>query len=362
MFTHIGTSKLTKPGYSFNNIIHTDGFNCSIEFVRNDQVGKVFKADSAEFKIQEIYINDVDPQDILGSKIVACDPGKRDLLYFTALKNNHSRDQASSFKTDYDSHRLTQMEWNRVSRIHEHQMYLARCQRHGTEFNNTPTRETIQQLDTILDDFNSNSAFFDEFKEYVIAKLEIDALTKDFYSARLWRIQKMQRYVHRQKTEARLLNNLVSKFGNPENFIIIMGDFGMNGKANLRHQRPTRGTGWYKFSRRFNFDLLLVDEAFTSSKCPLCESDVKNFLTVSNPRPYKRIKYPTTTCWGLLGCESDVCRADVRPVDPVEVDPNRPRHYYLRRFWKRNRLACLNMLNIVDSCMNGQERPVYLSN
>ncbi|KAL0221162.1 hypothetical protein RCL1_001016 [Eukaryota sp. TZLM3-RCL] len=85
----------------------------------------------------------------------------------------------------------------------------------------------------------------------------------------------MQRYVHRQKTEARLLNNLVSKFGNPENFIIIMGDFGMNGKAHLRHQRPTRGTGWYKFFRRFNFDLLLVDEAFTSSKCPLCESDSK---------------------------------------------------------------------------------------
>ncbi|KAL0225105.1 hypothetical protein RCL1_003017 [Eukaryota sp. TZLM3-RCL] len=121
------------------------------------------------------------------------------------------------------------MEWNRVSRIHEHQMYLARCQRHSIEFNNTPTRETIQQLDAVLDDFNSNSAFFDEFKEYVIAKLEIDALTKDFYSSRLWRIQKMQRYVHRQKTEAQLLNNLVSKFGNPENFITIMGDFGMDG-------------------------------------------------------------------------------------------------------------------------------------
>ncbi|KAL0221559.1 hypothetical protein RCL1_001413 [Eukaryota sp. TZLM3-RCL] len=64
MFTHIGTGKFKKQGYSFNNIIHTDGFKCSIEFVRHDQVGKVFKADSAEFKIQEIYINDVDPQDI----------------------------------------------------------------------------------------------------------------------------------------------------------------------------------------------------------------------------------------------------------------------------------------------------------
>ncbi|KAL0221200.1 hypothetical protein RCL1_001054 [Eukaryota sp. TZLM3-RCL] len=68
MFTHIGTGKFKKPGYSFNNVIHTDGFNCSIEFVHNDQVGKVFKADSAEFKIQEIYINDVDPQDIRGRK------------------------------------------------------------------------------------------------------------------------------------------------------------------------------------------------------------------------------------------------------------------------------------------------------
>ncbi|KAL0211880.1 hypothetical protein RCL1_005506 [Eukaryota sp. TZLM3-RCL] len=223
-----------------------------MEFVRNEKkVGKVFKADSAEFKVHEIYINDVDAQDIRGRKIVACDPGKRDLLYFTALKNHHTTDQASSNNTDYDSHSLTQMEWNLVSRIHEHQIHLARCQRHGIDFNNTPTRETIQQLDAVLEDFKSNSAFFDEFKEYVTAKLEIDTLTKDFYSSRLWRIQKMQRYVHRQKTEARLLNNLVSKFGIPENFIIIMGDFGMNGKANLRHQR---NTGWHKFFQRFNFD------------------------------------------------------------------------------------------------------------
>ncbi|KAL0209669.1 hypothetical protein RCL1_008507 [Eukaryota sp. TZLM3-RCL] len=172
----------------------------------------------------------------------------------------------------------------------------------------------------------------------------------------------MQRFVHSQKCESFLLKSLISKFGNREEIVVAMGDQCGGGKKNLRHQRPTRGYRWNSFLKRNGYEVYLVNETLTSKRCPLCQNEVKNFLEVQNPRVYKQIKYPTTTCWGLLGCESDVCKADVRPVDPAEVDPNRPRHNYLRRFWNRNRLACLNMLNIADSVVNGQERPLYLSN
>ncbi|KAL0209730.1 hypothetical protein RCL1_008568 [Eukaryota sp. TZLM3-RCL] len=170
----------------------------------------------------------------------------------------------------------------------------------------------------------------------------------------------MQRFVHSQKCESFLLKSLISIFGNRDEIVIAMGDQCGGGKKNLRHQRPTRGYRWNSFLKRNGFEVYLVDETLTSKRCPLCQNEVKNFLDVQNPRVYKRIKYPLTTCWGLVGCESDVCKADVRPVDPVEVNPNRPRHYYLRRFWNRNRLACLNILNIVDSVVNGQDRPLIV--
>ncbi|KAL0220299.1 hypothetical protein RCL1_000153 [Eukaryota sp. TZLM3-RCL] len=362
IFTNIGTGKLRKPGYTFNNIIHTDGFSVSVEFVRNDLVGLGHgKPDSTSLGESDIYITDIEREDLVNRTIVTCDPGKRDMLYFASRKPIPLANNIRSFRHGFNSHRLTMCEWTRVSRTHEKQMRQAK----RVNLSQDPLTQvtwTIEEWESELSEHRSNSCFFVLFLEFVVAKIRINFLTRAFYTARLWRIQKMQRFVHSQKCESFLLKSLISKFGNRDEIVVAMGDQCGGGKKNLRHQRPTRGYRWNSFLKRNGFEVYLVDETLTSKRCPLCQNEVKNFLEVQNPRVYKRIKSPIKTCWGLLGCESDVCKADVRPVGPVEVDPNRPRHYYLRRFWNRNRLACLNMLNIVDSVVNGQERPLYLSN
>ncbi|KAL0223363.1 hypothetical protein P9112_002753 [Eukaryota sp. TZLM1-RC] len=65
--------------YKFNNIIHTEGFNIAVEFVRRDLQGQKYKPNN-NASISDLCINDVDVDTSLGKRIVVCDPGKRDLL------------------------------------------------------------------------------------------------------------------------------------------------------------------------------------------------------------------------------------------------------------------------------------------
>ncbi|KAL0215531.1 hypothetical protein P9112_007715 [Eukaryota sp. TZLM1-RC] len=75
-----------QKSYKFNNIIHTDGFNIAVEFVRRDLHGQKCKPDN-EASISDLYIDDVDVDTFQDKRIVVCYPGKRDLLYFGSKKN-----------------------------------------------------------------------------------------------------------------------------------------------------------------------------------------------------------------------------------------------------------------------------------
>ncbi|KAL0223276.1 hypothetical protein P9112_002666 [Eukaryota sp. TZLM1-RC] len=68
-----------QKSYKFNIIIHTEGFNIAIEFVRQDLQCQKCKPDN-KASISDLYIDDVDVDTFQGKRIVVCDPGKRDLL------------------------------------------------------------------------------------------------------------------------------------------------------------------------------------------------------------------------------------------------------------------------------------------
>ncbi|KAL0213151.1 hypothetical protein RCL1_006777 [Eukaryota sp. TZLM3-RCL] len=112
IFTNIGTGKLRKSGYTFNNIIHTDGFSVSVEFVRNDLVGQGHgKPDSASLGESDIYITDIEREDLVNRTIVTCDPGKRDMLYCASRKPIPLANNIRSFRHGFNSHRLPMCVW-----------------------------------------------------------------------------------------------------------------------------------------------------------------------------------------------------------------------------------------------------------
>ncbi|KAL0223872.1 hypothetical protein P9112_003262 [Eukaryota sp. TZLM1-RC] len=76
-----------QKSYKFNNIIHTDGLNIAVEFVRQDLQGQKCKTDN-KASISDLYIDDVDVDTFQDKLIVVCDPGKRDLSYFGSKKTD----------------------------------------------------------------------------------------------------------------------------------------------------------------------------------------------------------------------------------------------------------------------------------
>ncbi|KAL0214324.1 hypothetical protein P9112_006508 [Eukaryota sp. TZLM1-RC] len=155
----------------------------------------------------------------------------------------------------------------------------------------------------------------------------------------------MQAFIHQQKTESWLLKNLVQQFCNPKDTSILMGDYVKKGSKKLKHQRLTRSIGWTQFLKRNGFEVLMINEAFTSAKCPACFEKVATFLRVAKPRFYRREKTAVTTFHGLLACTSESCKHNIKGSTKI---------------FNRNNLACLNMFAIAEARMSGNERPQYL--
>ncbi|KAL0221731.1 hypothetical protein RCL1_001585 [Eukaryota sp. TZLM3-RCL] len=223
--------------------------------------------------------------------------------------------------------RFTQNEWSRVSRLHQK---TRRINRRTFLLSNGIT---VEAEEAKLSNHVSKSTVYATFKLYVQQKISTLILTTNFYCLKIWRIQKMQRYVHIQKAEEKLWKRLKSIYANPEDVAIILGDNGNKTKA-LRHQKSTRSVAWRKFFKRHGYTMCLLDERYTSSKCPCCHDDVVRFKKVPNP------KTPEVTLNAVLKCSSEVCDGKVL---------------------ERNKLPCLNFAAIVLNVLEGHERPEYLS-
>ncbi|KAL0211084.1 hypothetical protein P9112_009382 [Eukaryota sp. TZLM1-RC] len=131
-----------QKSYKFNNIIHTDGFNIAVEFVRRDLEGQKCKPDN-KASISDLYIDDVNVDTFQDKRIVVCDPGKRDVLYFGSRKTdrelamvpqNETEQQRNSRVMNQDKKykwlRMTQMSWSLKSKMNEKQPeYLCRGER-----------------------------------------------------------------------------------------------------------------------------------------------------------------------------------------------------------------------------------------
>ncbi|KAL0244356.1 hypothetical protein GEMRC1_008440 [Eukaryota sp. GEM-RC1] len=127
----------------------------------------------------------------------------------------------------------------------------------------------------------------------------------------------------------------------------MFGDNG-NKRQNLKHLRSSRGVMWRNFFKRNGYNIVLVDESYTSSKCPTCWGPVKVFMEVDNPRPKTQEEKPTVKLHALLRCQSEKCREECDDKDKV---------------WNRNKLACINIKAIVEHHLERGlgVRPSYLS-
>ncbi|KAL0208564.1 hypothetical protein P9112_011151 [Eukaryota sp. TZLM1-RC] len=167
-----------KKSYKINNIIHTDEFNIAVEFVRQDLQGQKCKPDK-KASVSDLYIDDGDVDTFQGKRIVVCDPGKRDLLYFGS-KKTETEQQRNSRVMSQDKKfkwlRMTQRSWSLKSRLNEKQKRWA-TKYTEVDYDRNQMIESngmaIEDANTELSAFAANSATFIDIFNFVVTILRM---------------------------------------------------------------------------------------------------------------------------------------------------------------------------------------------
>jgi transposase len=306
-----------KPKYTFHHMIETDGVSCSILMLRNDLIGKRIP----NIKVgsnSEQYIDELtDYTNIKNKKIVACDPGKSDIIYCVDDDNK----DANEFRYTQDSRR-------KECKIKKYAKIILEFKKEKID------GKTVIEYETELSKLNRKTLTIKDFKDYIQKKSEINNKLYAFYEKYIFRKLKLNGYINRKKHEQKMINNFKKIFGKPEDVIICVGDFEQ--KQHMKYKEPVKGKGIRRIFRDNGYKLYLVDEFRTSCMCSICKEETgrcDKFQIRKNPKTYKS---GNILVHGLLTCKK--CSS----------------------VWNRDVNGATNIYRIAKNAINGLERPKYL--
>ena len=177
------------------------------------------------------------------------------------------------------------------------------------------------------------------YERYLVTQSGVTQTLNEFYGGEIFRKLRFRCFMQLKCHEDRLANDLRRKFGNA---VLVFGDTSI---GNHKYHPPTSCLGLRDLLQHKGFEILLIDEHLTSSRCPICKAPVWPFKLVNHHAPWQangRSRIVT----GLLKCVSQECRTTLRGRE---------------RLWNRDLVATLNFLAILSGDRNGQGRPGYLS-
>lgn len=306
-----------KKGYKFNNSIITDGVSCSVLFVKEEYYKKMIP----KFKFKEIsnekYIDELENTDyerILNKNIVAIDPNKGDLLYCIddALKSrNHYR-----YTQDQRRKETKSKKYMKIKESLKEELI---------------GEKTVKQLESELSDHNRRTLDYKKYIDYLKSKNVQNKLLWDFYQKEIFRKLNLNAYLNTLRSEQRMINKMTEKFGESKNTVICIGDWEQ--KKEMKFKEATKGKSFRKLLRKNGYEVYLVDEYRTSSRCSSCGGENEKFMERVNPRPYRK---GNITVHGLLRCKS------------------------CKELWNRDENSSINIFMIAANAILGIGRPVHL--
>jgi hypothetical protein len=321
-------------------MIKTDGVGVSILFMKIQKnctpYNKVPKALQKQVKNAEStpYIEEIQlTKEIKQKKIVVLDPGYSDLFYAlsdkplseTIIKDkqgniiNHTYHNTSEFRYT-NAQRRQEIGIKKYSKI--------------TEDIKTKTKikdKTVKELEAELSKFNSKTCEYKEFLNYCKKKNSINKLLFNHYAQNMYRKFKFNMYTNTQRSESKMINNFKSKFGNPEEVLVIIGDY--DKKENMRGKEPAICKRIRKIFQMNGYKVYLINEFRTSKLCNRCCHETENYLERESKNP--KYKGKKMLVWGLTRCKNVKCKS----------------------IHNRDVNACKNMLKIVKSIFAGKGRP-----
>jgi hypothetical protein len=168
-----------------------------------------------------------------------------------------------------------------------------------------------------------------------------------------------------QRSEATMINNFKKKMGNPENVVIVLGDYSDSG---LKHNPPSMTVKIRKIFRKGGYKVYLINEYNTSKKCSGCasrghDSKMEHFLPLDSTKKIRGFK---NNVWKLFKrkYESDiVSKKDLSMcVNSLFNKQKNDFRWKLLRctvckaIHNRDHNATKNMMIIVDARKRGKQR------
>ena len=96
---------------------------------------------------------------------------------------------------------------------------------------------TVKEIESQLSIHSSKTSNFIKFIEYCKKKNEINRLLSGHYNQKIFRKLKFNRYTNTKKSESKMISNFKKKFGVPEDYIVILGDYD-KGDGNMKGKEP----------------------------------------------------------------------------------------------------------------------------
>ena len=222
-------------GYTFAHSILTDGYGCTLLFIRSDlynTTGRtIIKAMTKPYNYKEfIYVdelNDIQKEEYSKRKLIGIDPGKIELIYATdgntiIEKKKVLRDNKEII---IDKHRTNTFRYTQKQVKFEQKIKIYRNNIINDKKNTIINGRTIKEIEDELSLLNSKSIDYETAKKYITKKNEINNILKDYYKKDLYRKQKWYSFINTQKSEANMINNFKQKFGSQEDVVILFGDY-----------------------------------------------------------------------------------------------------------------------------------------
>jgi hypothetical protein len=304
----------------FDNSIVTDGVSVSFQVIDDKMFGR--KALSERKKVDGDIKNPDEFKEIVtngelnNSKVLGCDPGKRDIL---AMTDGFKTLCYTKGQRDTDTHKKTRLN-----------VCLKRRRKHGLEEYETQ----------VMNRYQKRSCHPEAFRRYACSRKRIDTKFTDCYQHPVFREFKFLVYSKTKSSEDRFKHKVFETFKDSQtkldygkcssdvmkanaskevtkcqDFLIGWGDWGKNPNA-LRCGCPTPGVG---IRRRFEslFKTTTIPEHYSSQECPCCKGRcLKKARIGGESNPISKHH--------LLRCTNENCQS---------------------RWWNRNVVGAFNILS-----------------
>ena len=291
----------------FQRMVNTDGYNIGILLTTaNDQRGKVYGARKIR-SLMPILDPDtcenfrylLDPKKY---KVVACDPGKKELIHLTdgvtTFRHTQARRERECRHKQSSEHRI---DMKRKTVFTDLVLPLS-----DGSILQSPSVEDIETR--YLRDFNSKTCNGDRFLAYLTARTQVAHHLSGFYQRAFFRSNKFTVYLGTKSCNDKLVDRIKNAYRgeNGQTIVIMWGNWGQRPNA-LRNGPSTPGIGLRRMvHRRLSNDTrhgithygftATVCEMKTSSVCNACGANVEHAMDPEGREQYRVLKCQNAAC------------------------------------------------------------------